>query len=213
MCFDIRRLLGLGDLFDTRELRKLLTEGLGMSGSIGAHTLTVRKPYCCPASPIIRQALEPYGVKVLNISEDEVRSNTRDVARMMKIEFKHFENLKYGPAAVFWLPLAIEAMVTVPKAQAGWAEYLIERTGRLMVVDGRVDRRNRKWADQHGGNMPTPWDENTAQKLRARDAEIQAKIKQGNPWIEPSCSKGLGIWGALNKAAGAAKQKKGRAPK
>lgn len=200
MCFDVRKLLRLEDMFDAGELRKMLTEGFKMSGSTQTHTLTVRKPFCCPAQKIVHDALQPYGVRVLGFSENGVQLNIRDFARMMKTELRTFENLKYGPAAVMWLPLAIEANVTVAKAQASWAEYLLERTGRLIVVGGRVNEKNRQWADRHNGKMPTPWADDTAQRLRAIDAQIQVGIAQGQPWIESGCKSGHGVWQAANQA-------------
>ena len=93
---------------------------------------------------------------------------------MAKIELKRMENLRYGPAALMWLPLAMQATVTVKKSQAEWAEYLLERTKRMCVVGGRINSKNRDWANHHNGQMP-------------------------RPWIEKSCSEGNEIWSQVSK--------------
>lgn len=101
----------------------------------GSHKFTVQKAYCSPAKAIIMQLSETYGVKVSNYKEHV---------------------LKMGPLD---LPYAQEATFTV-KAGDGvpnWAEYLMERTGKLEVVKGRIDGRNREWAGPYDGKMPKPW--------------------------------------------------------
>ena len=202
MCYDMRIKLGIGDMFNMQELRQRILASVG----IGTHTLTVRKPFCCPAHDIIRNALEPYGVKIIRQGETTMQANLRDVARMMKVEFKTFENLKYGPIAIMWLPIAIQSTVTVPKAQAGWAEYLLERTGRLVVVGGRVNSRNREWADRHNGRMPVAWQDSQAARIMGIDKKIMAEIERGRPWLESGCKAGHGQWGTVNQAAKKASQ-------
>lgn len=123
------------------------------------HRIVTHKPYCAPSRQIITGALGNHGVRFYNFSEEVLTSTGTDFARRMKIEAKQRENLKYGPWAAAYLPMAWEATFYVSKDQASWAEYLLERTQRLMVVDGRVDKRNRSWADRHDGVMPTPWDD------------------------------------------------------
>ena len=97
--------------------------------------------------------------RVLQHSTKKVLKATgKEFARRMQIERKRRENLKYGPQmAAVYLPMAWEATFYVSKDQASWAEYLLERTQRVVVVSGGVDRRNRTWADRHDGVMPTPW--------------------------------------------------------
>lgn len=170
------------------------------------HTFTVQKPFCSPARSVIMSALQPYGVPVLALTESVSKISIKDYAKLAKIELRTFENLKYGPGAVVFLPLAMEARVTVPAQQAQWAEYLLERTMRLAVTGGRINKDNRRWADQHGGNMPTPWDAQEG-KAYARQQERLHRPGQGEAWIESSCKEGNDVWQAVMKAANEAKKK------
>jgi len=97
----------------------------------GTHNFTVQKAYCTPARAVILQALNTYGVPVSNYKEYVKGGTIR--------------------------PIAQEATFSVPKQQAVWAEYLMERTRRLAVVGGRIDGRNREWAGRYDGRMPVPW--------------------------------------------------------
>lgn len=152
-------------------------------------TLNVAKPYCAPARPIIRKALEPYGVKVFSIRETVVQISLADFARRMKIETKTFENLKFGPAAALFLPMAIHAKVKVRRRAAGWAEYLMLRTARLYVPGKYYEPQNEEWALKHGGTMPPQWE-------------------RGEPWIEAMCSKGVNQWQQVKDAAKKAEKAK-----
>lgn len=156
-------------------------------------TLTVAKPYCMPARSIIRNALEPYHVKIFRISETTHRISLSDWGRRMEIENRTMENLKYGPAAVMWLPIAIVARVTVRRKAAAWAEYLMLRTGKLYVRGEYFEPRNAEWARKHGGKMPPKWDE-------------------GEPWIEKGCSDGMKPWQAV-KGEVSKEQKRNSKPK
>jgi len=143
-------------------------------------TLTVAKPYCMPARSIIRNALEPYKVKIFKITETTHKISLSDWGRRMEVEARTLENLKYGPAAVMWLPTAIVAKVTVRRKAAAWAEYLMLRTGKLYVPGEYFEPRNAEWARKHGGKMPPQWDE-------------------GEPWIEKGCSEGMEPWQAVKR--------------
>ncbi len=79
------------------------------------------------------------------------------------------------------LPTAHVAKVTVSKAAAAWAEYLLLRTGKMYRVGGYTDKRNEQWAARHGGQMPPAWSD-------------------GEPWIEKSCSEGVKAWQSAQKA-------------
>lgn len=149
-------------------------------------TITVAKPYCSPARNITTGALQPYGVKVHAIDERTEKAELRGFLRRMKVEARTWDNLKFGPGAVIWLPMAIVAEVRVNEAAAAWAEYLLLRTGKLYVPGKYVNPRNAEWAARHGGQMPPAWAE-------------------GRPWIETSCSEGMKAWAPLREAA-----KKGR---
>lgn len=144
-------------------------------------TITVAKPYCAPARDIVMTALQPYGVKVFGYKERTDFAELRGFLRRMKIEVRTWENLQYGPAAPGFLPMACVADVTISEKQAAWAEYLMLRTGKLYVPGEYVNKRNADWAARHGGQMPTAW-------------------KDGQPWIEKSCSEGKAAWGPIRNA-------------
>lgn len=153
-----------------------------LSGEDDTVTLTVAKPYCMPARPIIEKALKRYGVKIFDIKEHVEKISLVDFARRMEIELKTFENLKFGPAAPMFLPMAVVAKVRVRRKAAAWAEYLMLRTGRLYVPGKYFEPKNHEWAKKHNGIMPPAWQE-------------------GKPWIENSCDKGLAQWEPVKQAA------------
>ena len=121
---------------------------------LGWHTFEVQKAYCTPASGIIKQALETYGISRYEISKERVVVKDKNNAKLRRIERAEFEA---GREVGIAQTCATEATVKVPRQQAEWAEYLMERTGRLVVVKGRINPSNREWADKHGGAMPRPW--------------------------------------------------------
>lgn len=162
-----------------------------MRPQVQPRTITVAKPYCSPARSIITGALEPYGVKIHGIRERVIKVSLSDFARRMKIELKTFENLKFGPGAPFFLPMAVHAKVTVNAGAAAWAEYLLLRTGKLYVPGQYVDPRNQAWAEKHGGTMPPAWGE-------------------GKPWLEASCKEGVDVWQPIKEATKQHNQPKGR---
>ena len=53
-----------------------------------------------------------------------------------------------------------EIWIHVPRRQANWAEYLLQRAGAPVKMS-TVDPRNAQWASQakHGGKMPARWDD------------------------------------------------------
>lgn len=162
---------------------------IGDNQSSGKRTITVAKPFCSPARDIITGALTPYGVKIHEIQEEHMKISLLDFARKIKVEARTLENLKYAPAAVLFLPLAVYAHVTVNAKAAGWAEYLLLRTGKLYVPGKYVNQRNQEWAERHGGQMPQawhekrPWIERTCGEGRAamREAEMALKTAQKSP--------------------------------
>lgn len=174
MCIDLKELFGIKDIADDvsavkKDLRNVLRKDTGET-----HTFTVQKPFCCEPRQLVMQALEPYGVKIISLGEDhQVNISVKDYAQLAKIELKRMENLRYGPMAVMFLPMAMACDVTVRKSQAEWAEYLIERSKRMCVVKGGINSKNRDWANRHDGQMP-------------------------RPWVEKSCSEGNGIWSQVN---------------
>jgi hypothetical protein len=171
MCFDIREMLGIKELSSEVNAIKQNVRDTLRPQSTETHIFTIQKPFCCPAGKLVREALDPYGVKILNLSADQVVNvSTKDFAQMARIELKRMENIRYGPVLLAgWLPYAMTVDVTVRETQAEWAEYLLERTLRMCVVKGNINGKNRSWANQHKGEMP-------------------------KPWIEKSCSDGNKIW-------------------
>lgn len=142
----------------------------------GTHTLTVQKPYCTPAKSIILAALKPYGVRVHGIHEYVIGWSPSGYS---SVDLTSTEALSVAPVAQ-------EAKITINKSQAGWAEYLLWRTGKLSVVKGSIDDRNREWAAKYGGKMPTPWS-----AKHNPDAQI-----------EPGCARGHKLWRAVQKKGG-----------
>lgn len=144
-------------------------------------TLTIAKPYCMPARGIVTKALQPYGVKIYSYHEEVQKLELRGFLRRMGVEIRKWENLKFGPGAIMWLPQAWVAQVEVSEKQAAWAEYLMLRTGRLYVPGRYVNKRNADWAARHGGHMPPAW-------------------KDKKPWIEGGCKDGAAAWQPIKEA-------------
>lgn len=176
MCVDLKEIFGIKDLADDlKKTKKEIVEALRI-GDGATHRFTVQKPFCCPFGDLIERTLTPYGVKIISVSRSRtVNVSIADYAQMVRIELKTFENLRYGPAALMFLPLAVQCDLVVKKSQAEWAEYLIERSRRMCVVGGRINAKNRDWANQHGGQMP-------------------------RPWVEKDCSEGNAIWSQVAAA-------------
>lgn len=154
------------------------------------HTLTVQKPFCAPCRDRLitafyiadkdgtpRDGDRRYGVPMYNLRERVTTTSVKDAAKLLRIELKDKENLKFGPLALAFMPMAWQATFEVPKQQAKWAEYLCERIG-LAVVSGSVDGTARRNADKHGFKPPPRWDGKS-------------------PLIETTCSEGVELWQAL----------------
>lgn len=157
-----------GDDDDKRQVRR--------SGNrrhpTGTTTLTFAKPYCSPARGIIEPVLQKYGVKMHGYDEEVKMIGARYAFKNMKVDASVVESVS---RFIDPLPTAQVAKVTVNKAAAAWAEYLLLRTNKLYRIGGYVDKRNERWAAQHGGRMPPAWND-------------------GEPWIERSCSEGVQAW-------------------
>lgn len=170
--------------------------GNGKPKPTGTHTFTVQKAYCCPAEPLIRNALEPFGVPISNYSEQAVK-----VSMLASARIKHKEP-DYAH-----LPVAQQATFSVRKGQAEWAESLLWATGRLIVVGGNINKRNEAWGKQRNGAMPIAWDAHAGRMYaRSKAPATQndtdtpyAAPPPGEPWIEPGCSKALEVWSKTNK--------------
>lgn len=155
----------------------------------GLVKIVVQKPFCTPVRSIITSTpacpLYKAGLRYWDFADHPVvKMDIKNAARRMKVELKHFENLKYGPAGPGFLPMACEASFWVTPAQQQYATYLVERTGRMYVTEGGINvKKNRQWADKHGGEMP-------------------------KPWYEPGCSEGKSIFGQVGKIVQKAKRGK-----
>lgn len=144
----------------------------------GTTTLTFAKPYCSPARGIIEPVLQKYGVKMHDYDEEVKMIGARYAFKNMKVDASVIENVS---RFIDPLPTAQVAKVTVNKSAAAWAEYLLLRTNKLYRIGGYIDKRNEKWAAQHGGRMPPAWTD-------------------GEPWIERSCSEGVQAWQGAQRA-------------
>ena len=110
---------------------EFLTSLIGSFRYPGSTEIKLTKGYCTPARDHILTALQPYGVRVLGISESIVYSGLQ--------------------------PQAINASVWIGRSQAQWAEYLLLRTQTFKLRGRLINRRNQEWAHRHDRRMPTPW--------------------------------------------------------
>ena len=107
-------------------------------------TIVVAKPYCTCARQTITGIFNQYGVKLLGLKE----------------KLTYVDNI----------PALIEATVTVSSKQAVWAEYLLLRSHKFMLMSKPKNARNLEWATKHNV-MPESWN--------------------GKPLIEVGCKEGL----------------------
>lgn len=135
------------------------------------HQFVVQKAYCVPAKSIIMDALTPYQIPVYGYDEGVKMVRMRTVLKAGRIRDVEF----------LMMPMVQEATFSVPARRAEWAEYLLESTGRLVIVSGRVNPKNEIWGRRRNGKMPKPW-------------------RQGDePWIEPACKHGQECLARLHK--------------
>lgn len=136
------------------------------------HKLTIQKPVCAPSRETLTGILNRHGVAFWDFKDHkQVNVPLGDLMRKAKLEKRSGED-----NAGKMMPIAFGAEFRVSADQAGWAEYLIERSGKMIVIKGKTDPRIRGWADKHGGTMP-------------------------RPWIEESCSEGMDPWKKFETAA------------
>jgi len=110
MCFSLKQMFGIEELqSEVNHIKKEVRKTLRPQ-STETHTFTVQKPFCCGPAALIRDALQPYGVKIIALSPDRTTTvSVIDFAQLMKIEFKRFDNLRYGPGMfLMCLPLAVQ---------------------------------------------------------------------------------------------------------
>ena len=156
------------------------------------HTLTVQKPFCAPCRDRLLTFMymadekgRPldgdwrYGVGMYNPRERVATTSIKDAAKLLRIELRDKENLKYGPMALAFMPTAWQATFEVKVQHAKWAEYMCERNG-LAVVSGSVDAKARQNADKWN-RKPIPRGDGKA------------------PLIEETCAEGMELWRALQR--------------
>lgn len=181
------------------------------------HTFVIEKPFCCPPDEIVMAALHPIGIPVFEMTCWVEQQSLKSFAERMKIEMKTFENLRFGPFAPGFLPMACRAKFKVPKTRANQAEYWLWRTRRVIVVGGEVNPRNRVSAIAHNGKMPRASDPSKGQAYaRALQAYATASPSQPtiqSPMLESSCKQAQELWGQVNQMAQAAKPKRTRTAK
>lgn len=175
------------------------------------HTFVVEKPFCCPADEIVAAALHPIGIPVLNLKSWIENQALSTFAERMKIEVRTFENLKYGPMAPGFLPMAIRASFSVPKSRANQAEYWLWRTRRLIVIDGEINPRNKVAAIKHNGKMPRASDPSKglayARALQAYASGSAEKPTMQAPMLESSCKQAQELWAQVHALAKKKKKK------
>lgn len=163
----------------------------------GVHWFTVQKPFCAPCRSFVYTALEPYGIPVYNYEGGTNKINTRNQLAVWKIELRTWENLKFGPAAPMYLPMSNYATFAVPGGQAGWAEDLLVKTGKLCISSGHIAGRgaDAKWANRNYGSMPTPWDKQAGiERSRTMRVGVLQPPPDGKAWVEKECTKGVDAW-------------------
>ena len=174
----------------TAQERRLGGRISGWDGTL--HEFVVQKPYCAPCRKRVFTALNPYGIPVFRYEEWEDTISIMDAAAIWKIELKTFENLKYGPAGIGFLPMAQAARFNVPANRARWAYYLLRSSGLLAVVKG--DKR--EWqSDSAADHLPTAWDK-TAGIKAAVNLEFSPLVPPGagKAWIESGCDSANELW-------------------
>ena len=133
-----------------RNMFDLIAELFSDSDKPRNETIIVAKPYCIPARDVVTKIFDHYGVKLLGFSE--------------KVNY------------IDGLPYFTQAKITISSKQAIWAEYLLLRSQKFMLMSEPKNKRNFEWATKHK-QMPDSWN--------------------GKPLIEVGCKEGLA---AIKKA-------------
>lgn len=126
-----------------RNMFDFLTDLFSDSDKPKKETIVIAKPYCTPARDVVTKIFDQYGVRLLGFSE---KVNCID-----------------------GFPYFTQAKVTVSSKQAIWAEYLLLRSQKFMLMSKPKNKRNFEWATKHK-QMPDSWN--------------------GKPLIEVGCKEG-----------------------
>lgn len=178
----------------------------GWNGEL--HEFVVQKPFCSPCRSNVYTALQPYGVPIFDYEEWEDSVSIAHMAKLWKIELKTFENLKYGPVGLAFLPMAQSAKFKVPANRARWAYYLLRSSGRLAVTGGQ----QREWSnDSAADHLPRAWDMQAGvQAAVAAEAAVLVPPGADKAWVETNCSKGNEIWKQVQEIRDRAKKGKSK---
>lgn len=172
----------------TAEERRFGGRGSGWDGAL--HEFVVQKPFCAPCRSRVYTALNPYGIPVFRYEEWTDKISIKDAATLWRIELKTFENLKYGIAAVGFLPLSQAARLSVPANRARFAYYLL-RSNLLAVVSG-----GERWTnDNHAQKLPKAWNQSAGiQAAVALEMNTLVPPGKGKAWVESTCDDGNELW-------------------
>lgn len=108
--------------------------------------IVVAKPVCAPMRSVITGALDPYGVVYRVSFHYAVRPINPSKLPKGEVERK-------GGLVTCYV-----ARIQVKEQAAVWAEYLLLRTHRLMLLSAPKHPRNVKWVAKFDLNdMPKPW--------------------------------------------------------
>lgn len=126
--------------------------------------IVVAKPVCAPMRSIITGALDPYGVIYQASFYHAVRPI--DPRKLPKGEVER----KGGLVTCYVATIRVKAQAAV------WAEYLLLRTHRLLLLSPPHDPRNARWVAKFALNdMPKPWVEPGCTEGSQRQAEPAQK--------------------------------------
>lgn len=181
----------------------------------GLHAFKVEKPFCAPCTVAVAELSNKYELPIYGYKESVSQTSIKDFARKMRMELKSFENLKYGPAAIAFLPLACTATFQVPKARARWFEDIINYDGRLQIVEGTIDPKS--YARGKRGKIRYAWKERADYQGSVGAGGIKSYKMAGmevgqSPQVESNCKKGNAIWKQVDKIVkeNRADERKGR---
>ena len=122
---------------------KILGEIFGQSE---LDTIVVAKGVCEPSRRPITALFKQYGVKLYGINEsvEYAQLNGKDV------------------------PALFVAVVKVSKKQVVWAEYLLLRSKRFILMSEPKHPKNRVWAEKHRA-LPPSWNGRPVRELSCSD--------------------------------------------
>lgn len=166
------------------------------------HEFTVTKPFCAPCRSTLQQLSDKFEIPLYEYREGVSVLSVKNLAKRLRIELRTFENLKYGPMAPGFLPMANWARFKVPLARARWFEDIINYDGRLLVQRGSLDAGS--YARGQRGAIRHAWKELPGYDGPIGSGGIRSQKVLGmtlgeKPPIEKSCTAGKGLWEQVDK--------------